>query len=78
MDKFPIHVISVLMALAGALILYGEWLCVEVAWRCLDYNEIKVGLGVALIGAAVLLQMAFFDVHLACRYILRKLHRTRN
>lgn len=77
MDKFPIYVISGLMLLAGGAIFLGEWLCVEVAWRCLDYSEFRTSLAVAFIGAAVLLQMAFLDLRLVRGYINRKLRRNK-
>ena len=41
----------------GAMLLTGEYLCVEVAWRCLDYNLIYVGLGVLLFGIGMIVVM---------------------
>jgi hypothetical protein len=45
------------MMLQGAMILAGEYLCVEVAWRCIDYNQFYVGLGVLLLGAGMIAVM---------------------
>ena len=30
------------MMCVGAMLLAGEYLCVEVAWRCLDYNQLYI------------------------------------
>ena len=45
------------MIVQGLLLLAGEYLCMEVAWRCLDYNSFYVGLGVLLSGAGMVAAM---------------------
>jgi hypothetical protein len=50
-------IIGAAMMLQGAMLLAGEYLCVEVAWRCLDYNQIYVGLGVLLFGTGMIATM---------------------
>ena len=37
--------------LIGSMILAGEYLCVEVAWRCMDYDQFRTVLGVLLLGS---------------------------
>jgi hypothetical protein len=37
--------------LIGSMILAGEYLCVEVAWRCFDYNQFRTVLGALLLGS---------------------------
>jgi hypothetical protein len=34
-----------MLMFVGLMLLTGEYLCVEVAWRCLDYNTIYVIVG---------------------------------
>jgi len=41
----------------GAMLLTGEILCVEVAWRCLDYNELYVSLGALLSSTGLIVAM---------------------
>jgi hypothetical protein len=43
--------------LFGGLMLVGEYLCVEVAWRCLDYDQFRVGLAVSMLGAGMIAAM---------------------
>jgi len=38
----------------GAMLLVGEYLCVEVAWRCLDYNRYYVAFGAFLLGIGMI------------------------
>ena len=40
-----------------SMLLTGEYLCVEVAWRCLDYNELYVSLGALLSGTGMIAAM---------------------
>jgi len=47
-------IIGLSMIVQGLLLLAGEYLCVEVAWRCLHYNEIYVGLGALLFGTGMI------------------------
>lgn len=42
-------------AVVGSLLLIGEWICVEVAWRCIEYSTWIVTTGVSLIIAAVVM-----------------------
>jgi len=41
----------------GAMLLTGEYLCVEVAWRCLDYNRIYVTVGGVLLGLGLIMSL---------------------
>ena len=50
-------IIGAMMMVQGAMLLVGEYLCVEVAWRCLDYNQLYVGLGVLLFGTGMIAVM---------------------
>jgi hypothetical protein len=50
-----------MLMFAGAMLLTGEYLCVEVAWRCLNYNGIYVGLGVLLFGTGMIATMMGVD-----------------
>jgi hypothetical protein len=43
------------MIVQGLLLLAGEYLCVEVAWRCMDYNTEYVGLAVVLLIAGLIM-----------------------
>lgn len=38
------HALGFLMIVAGTLLLTGEYLCVEVAWQCLHYDQFVVTL----------------------------------
>ena len=40
--------------LFGGMLLAGEYLCVEVAWRCMDYDQFRVGLAVLMIGVGMI------------------------
>lgn len=53
MDKSALMALALLLMLPGAMLLVGEYLCVEVAWLCLDYNHINVFLGSALCFAGI-------------------------
>jgi hypothetical protein len=46
-----------MLMFAGAMLLTGEILCVEVAWRCLDYNELYVSLGALLSSTGLIVAM---------------------
>ena len=41
------------MTVQGLLLLAGEYLCVEVAWQCMDYNKGYVGLAMVLLTAGL-------------------------
>jgi hypothetical protein len=43
-----------MMMFVGLLVLAGEYLCVEVAWRCLDYNAIYVTAGGVFVGLGLI------------------------
>jgi hypothetical protein len=47
-------IIGAMMMVQGAMMLVGEYLCVEVAWRCLDYNQFRTGLGTLLLGTGMI------------------------
>ena len=38
-----------MLMFVGAMLLTGEYLCVEVAWRCLDYNMVYMSFAVVLL-----------------------------
>ena len=42
-------IVGWLMMFVGVMLLIGEYLCVEVAWRCLDYNTAYVTFGLLLL-----------------------------
>lgn len=43
-------IIGLALMFQGAMLLAGEYLCVEVAWRCVDYNQFYTGLGALFMG----------------------------
>jgi len=43
-----------IMMFAGMMLLTGEYLCVEVAWRCLSYNHWYVTFAMALLGTGLI------------------------
>ena len=42
--------LGLMFTIMGGMLLTGEYLCVEVAWRCVDYNQFYTGLAVLLLG----------------------------
>ncbi len=44
-----------LFSLFGALLLIGEYLCVEIAWKCMTYSTWIVSTGVSLIGVSIIM-----------------------
>jgi hypothetical protein len=38
----------------GAMLFVGEWLCVNVAWKCMDYNQVVMGVSFALISSGLI------------------------
>ena len=50
-----------LMMLPGVLLLTGEYLCVEVAWRCLNYNPVVTTVGTLLVGVGLIAAMLGID-----------------
>ena len=42
-----------IMMFVGVMLLVGEYLCVEVAWRCLDYNQWYVAFAMLLLSAGL-------------------------
>ena len=49
--------LGVMFMIMGGMLLTGEYLCVEVAWRCMDYNSgyVTVGMSMLLAGLAAAL-----------------------
>ena len=45
--------LGLMFAIMGSMLLTGEYLCVEVAWRCVDYNQFYTGLGASLLGTGL-------------------------
>ena len=43
-----------IMMFMGVMLLVGEYLCVEVAWRCLAYNQWYVTFAVLLLGMGLI------------------------
>ena len=43
-----------IMMFAGVMLLTGEYLCVEVAWRWLDYNQYYTTFGMLLLGVGLI------------------------
>jgi hypothetical protein len=56
-----VWMIGAIMMFQGAMLLAGEYLCVEVAWRCLDYNQLYVSLGMLLFGTGMIAAMLGID-----------------
>ena len=46
-----------IMVFMGVMLLMGEYLCVEVAWRCLDYNQWYVTFAMLLLGAGLIVSL---------------------
>lgn len=63
MGKFSDYLISFLLVLAGMLLLIGEWLCVEIAWKCLDYRAGIVSIGFTLIAVGLILFLSVIDYY---------------
>lgn len=40
---------GVLSAMFGTMLGLGEWLCVEIAWRCIDYNITLIAISTSLV-----------------------------
>ena len=47
-------IIGVALMFQGMMLLIGEYLCVEVAWRCMDYNQFYTSLGALLVGTGLI------------------------
>ncbi len=43
MDKPALTITGWMAMLFGGMLLTGEYLCVEVAWRCMEYDQFRVG-----------------------------------
>jgi len=43
-----------IMMFMGVMLLMGEYLCMEVAWRCLAYNQWYVTSAMALLGIGLI------------------------
>jgi len=48
-------IIGAAMIVQGLVLLAGEYLCVEVAWRCMHYNAGYVGLAIVLLVAGLVM-----------------------
>jgi hypothetical protein len=46
-----------MLMFVGAMLLIGEYLCVEVAWRCLDYNKTYVTVGGVFLGLGLIVSL---------------------
>lgn len=46
--------IAGLMMFMGAMLFVGEWLCVNVAWKCMDYDQVVMGVSFALISSGLI------------------------
>jgi hypothetical protein len=53
LDKRAVNIVGWMTLLTDAMILTGEYLCVEVAWRCMDYNTGLVGFTIMLLIAGL-------------------------
>ena len=45
------------MMFVGVMLLVGEYLCVEVAWRCLHYNQWYVTFAMLLLGTGLIMSL---------------------
>jgi hypothetical protein len=50
-------IVGLLAMFQGIMLLIGEYLCVEVAWRCMDYNQLYTSLGALLLGIGMIAAM---------------------
>jgi len=46
-----------IMVFMGVMLLMGEYLCVEVAWRCLDYNQWYVTFAMLMLGVGLIMSL---------------------
>ena len=49
------------MSLLGLLLLAGEWLCVNVAWRCVEYGQVIPYVGIASLAIGLILCLLSVD-----------------
>ncbi len=56
------RIIGAVLIVQGLMLLAGEYLCVETAMRCLDYNPIYTTLGAIAIGCGLI------EIVLSSRY----------
>ena len=47
--KCDLVCLAFLMKFVGGMLIIGEWLCMEVAWRCMDYNPIILAVSITLL-----------------------------
>lgn len=54
LDQLTMSTVGWMSVLFGTLLLVGEYLCVEVAWLCLEYDDFRVAFAVSMIVAGVI------------------------
>jgi hypothetical protein len=57
LGQSAVNIVGWMTLLTGAMILTGEYLCVEVAWRCMDYNTGLVGFTIMLLISGLIMIM---------------------
>jgi len=56
--KSDLVCLAFLMKFVGGMLILGEWLCMEIAWRCANYNPVILASSIAmLIGGLIILLM---------------------
>ena len=55
LDKRAVSIVGWMTVLMGGMVLTGEYLCVEVAWRCMDYNTGYVSFAIMLLIAGLIM-----------------------
>lgn len=56
--KCDLVCLAFLMKFVGGMLILGEWLCMEIAWRCANYNPVILASSIAmLIGGLIILLM---------------------
>lgn len=61
MGEFRGYLIAILMILLGGLLLAGEYLCVEVIWRCLDYRAAVLSIAFTFVIIGLILFLSILD-----------------
>ena len=55
LDKRAVNLVGWMIVLMGGMVLTGEYLCVDVAWRCMDYNTGYVAFAIMLLIAGLIM-----------------------
>jgi len=55
LDKRAVNIVGWMTVLMGTMVITGEYLCVEVAWRCMDYNTGYVSFAIMLLIAGLIM-----------------------